>query len=148
MFTLSESDILMGVLALLAGVAVALIVILKRRKWVAIRKRAFVVSGAAKEQGLELFAELCESVATGDIVEAIQELKNLETMFKTQGMLMAHLQKLFTKQLTLRLADPATAAEIFKAVDDARAAVASKNAAIVQAAKDAEALAAKAAAPA
>lgn len=144
MIEISETEIVLCVLAVLAGIAVGLVVILKRRKMVAIRKRAFVVSQAAKEQGLELFAELCESVATGDIMEAIKELETLERMFKTPGALMAHLNVIFTKQLTLRLANPTARKEIVDAVKALEAGEAAAKAAIVKEAENAKILAANA----
>lgn len=138
MIQVSEMELVCGVLAVLAGVAIGLIFILKQRKLVAIRKRAFVVSQAAKEQGLELFAELCESVATGDIVEAVKELEALERMFKTPGALMAHLDLIFTKQLALRLADPVKRQQIIDAVNALSAATAAAEAAIIKKAADAK----------
>lgn len=138
MIEISEMELVVGILAILAGVAVGLIFILKRRKMVAIRKRAFIVSQAAKEQGLELFAELCESVATGDIVEAVKELEALERMFKTPGALMAHLNLIFTRQLTLRLADPTLRKQIVDAVNALVAAEAAAKAAIIKEAADAK----------
>jgi hypothetical protein len=121
MFVVSEMEIIMAVLAVMAGVGIGLIFVLKRRKMVAIRKRCFIVAGRAKAEGLDLLAEIAESVATGDIVELFKEIESLEKMFMTPGALKLHLDELFTKQLALRLSSVADRIPILKAVDDLRA---------------------------
>lgn len=145
---ISELQIAIIVLATVAGiglgVAAALVFILKRRKILKLKKLAFDVSRVAHDEGLDLLDEILESVATADLVELIQELHGLHKIATAPGGFRAHLDKVFTKQLGLRLADATRAVEIFKAVDDARAAKEAIEKAIVQKAKDAEKLAAAA----
>jgi hypothetical protein len=140
--TITPIDIALGAMALLAGMGIAMFLVLQRRKAVAFRKRCFDVSMLAKEEGLDLLTELLESIATGDLVEMTQEISQMLRMFKTPGALAAHLDKLFAKQLELRLKHVTDRIPIFDAVDAIRAAEAANIAKIVSTAETAKKVAA------
>lgn len=148
MLQITTNEIVLCVLAALAGFGVMMFVLMQRRKLVAIRKRAHVVASKAKEEGFDLLAELCESVATGDIKELNEEIEKLHTMFMTPGVLMTHLDKLFTVQLTKRLKDAAKRQEILDAVDATRAEAERAKQTLLDTAKREEALKAVATTPA
>jgi hypothetical protein len=121
----SQLVIAVTVLAVLAGVglgiAAALIFVLKRRKVLALKKKAFVASREANKEGMHLTDEILESIATGDVVELVKELEALEKIAVSPGGFRVALDPVFTRQLYLRLnEDPVRRPEVLKAVDDWR----------------------------
>lgn len=116
MYEVTNNDLLMVGLVIMAGVGLAAILFHRAQQLMAFRERCIKVASKAREEGFHLFADLCEAAGIGSLARIKRSIDKLEDMFNEPGALSAHLDKLFTMQLNKRLGDKAKRAEILEAV--------------------------------
>ncbi|MGE4136424.1 MAG: hypothetical protein AB7E98_12000 [Pirellulales bacterium] len=150
MIQVTTSDLLMYVLAALAGCGAMAIIIHRMKERAAFRRLCMEAHAKAVEWGFTLFAELLEAVATLSIGEIVKEVKNLLKLFKDQPRLIAHLKGLLllnvARFLNENSPDTTVRDQIVKLVDDFKSKEAAVKAAIAATVKTEAAPAPKAAA--
>jgi hypothetical protein len=120
---LTYDQLLIGVLALVAGLGIGVILYLFRRKYTTFKKLCFDIAAVAKDEGFDLAYEIMESIATEDMEELKKEIESLHKLATTPGALNAHIDKLFFVQLTKRFADDARRQAVLDAIDQLQAGV-------------------------
>lgn len=136
MYEVTNNDLVMLGLVVMAAVGAAAILFHELRKLTAFRDRCIEVSIKANEQGFTIMSALCRAAGTGSVVRLKHEIDKLEEMFKEPGALTRHLNALFTKQLVKRLGDETTRGEILKAVEAYQSGEIAKENAILQRAEE------------